>query len=85
MFTSCGFIDDSYLAVIPSPVESDHLGLMIEFGVHRPEISPIVGVDFNDADFDSITDALLVTDWDRIFNGMENVDEMYSALVIKLN
>ena len=71
---------------MPNPaVNSDHLSVLfsIEGSIRAQRESVPLGLDFDfeRADYDAINASLLATDWNQMFEGLRDVEDVYSKLM----
>lgn len=81
VLTMDDFIDKSDIMTIPSPVESDHLALRFAFGASEDAAVPPDRRSFAAADYDSITNSLIATNWDRMLGLAPDVNAMYMPIM----
>ena len=71
---------------MPNPaVNSDHLSVLFSIGGSiraQCESVPLgLDFDFERADYDAINASLLALDWNQMFEGLRDVEDVYSKLI----
>lgn len=74
-------ICESDIAVVPCPVSSDHLSIKLSLPLTVNEKLLDEGLDFVNADYDSILASLLSTDWNAMFADTVSIDGMYNGFI----